>query len=91
MNEIENLNKENLIEVTKEIGNNIITLYDNLTISINEQRSDNLRLQLEVTNMNKEKNSLRHEIKKVAQFTKKLEQHLGVDSDQKFDNLVFDV
>ena len=88
---VENLNKENLIEMTKEIGNNIITLYDNLTSSINEQRSENLRLQLEITTLNKEKNSLRHELKKVAQFTKKLEEHLGVDPDDKFDHLVFDV
>jgi len=91
LNEIENLNKETLIEQTKEIGNIIISLYDNLTNSINEQRCENLRLQVEITNINKENNSLRHEIKKVAHFTKKLEEHLGVDSDPKFDKLVFDV
>lgn len=90
LTEIENMNKESLVENTKEVGNNIITIYDNMTNSINEQRSENLRLQFEIINLNKEKNSLRHEIKKLAQQTKKLEEHLGVDSDPKFDNLVFE-
>jgi hypothetical protein len=84
------MNKESLVENTKEIGNNIINIYDNMTNLVNEQRSENLRLQFEVINLNKQKNSLRHEIKKLAQQTKKLEEHLGVDPDEKFDNLVFD-
>lgn len=91
LNEMENLNKEKLIELTKEIGNNIIQLYDQLNNCINDQRSENLRLQLEITNWNKEKNSLRHEIKKLSQITKKLEEHLGVDPDPSFDKLVFEV
>ena len=91
LNEIENVNKDNLVEQTKDIGNNIITLYDILTVSINEQRSENLRLQLELTNLNKEKNSVRHEIKNLARYIKKVEQHLGVDPDPKFDSLVFEV
>ncbi len=48
----------------------------------------NLHLQMEIANMTKEKNTLRHDIKNLTIGVKKLETQLGVDPDPKFDNLV---
>jgi hypothetical protein len=79
--------REDLSAVTKDIGNKIIFMYDNLATSINEQRCLNLHFNMEITNMNKEKNTLRHEIKNLTLSIKNMETLLGVDSDPKFDNL----
>ncbi len=85
---IDETTREELSAVTKEIGNKIIFLYDNLATSINDQRCINLHLQMEIANMTKEKNTLRHDIKNLTIGVKKLETQLGVDPDPKFDNLV---
>lgn len=79
--------KEGLSLITKEIGNKIIHCYDNFSNAINEQRCENLHLQLEIANLNKEKNSLRFDIKNLVNSIKKLETLLGVDPDPKFDHM----
>lgn len=88
INNIDETCRENLSAITKEIGNKILFMYDNLASSINEQRCINLHIQSEIANMTKEKNSLRHDIKNVAISIKKLETFLGVDPDPKFENLI---
>lgn len=88
INKIDEKSREDLSTVTKEIGNKIIFLYDNMAASINDQRSENLHLQLELANLTKEKNTLRHEIKNLIHGVRKMEIFLGVDKDPWFDNMV---
>jgi hypothetical protein len=63
-------------------------MYDNLSTLINEQRSINLLLQTEISNMNKENASLKYEIKNVSMQIKNIETFLGVDPDPKFDSFL---
>lgn len=58
-----------------------------MSTSINDQRCENLHLQLEVANLTKEKNSLRFEISNLINNVKKLETFMGVDKDPWFDNM----
>jgi predicted nucleic acid-binding Zn-ribbon protein len=88
LSRLDELGREELSAVTKDIGNKIIFMYDNLAASINDQRCMNLHLQMEIANLTKEKNSLRHEIKNLSVSVKKMETQLGVDPDPKFDNLI---
>jgi len=88
INNIDETTKEGLSSVTKELGNKIILFYDNLTELINQQRCINLQLQLEINNLNKEKNTMRSELKNLVTAVKKLETVLGVEVDQKFDCMV---
>jgi hypothetical protein len=80
--------KEGLSNVTKEIGNKIIQAYDNAGELINQQRCENLKLQLEIANLIKEKNTLRHEVKNMVNAVKRLETLLGVEVDPRFDSMV---
>jgi hypothetical protein len=88
INNIDETTKEGLSNVTKELGNKIILFYDNLTELINQQRCVNLQLQLEINNLNKEKNSMRNELRTLVSSVKKLETVLGVEVDPKFDCMV---
>jgi len=88
INNIDETTKEGLSSVTKELGNKIILFYDNLTELINQQRCANLQLQLEINNLNKEKNTMRNELRNLVTAVKKLETVLGVEVDQKFDCMV---
>ncbi len=88
LNSIDEIAREDMSEVTKEIGNKIIFMYDNIAVLINEQRSINLLLQTEMTTLNKENSGLKHEIKNVALHIKKMETFLGVDADPKFDSFL---
>ena len=74
--------------MTKDIGNMIISTYENLAQAINEQRCENLKLQMEAANLNKEKNTLRHDIKNLIISVRKMEAFLGVEADPKFDNTI---
>jgi hypothetical protein len=82
------MSREDLSEIAKDIGNKIIFLYDNISTLINEQRSMNLLLQTEMSNVNKENANLKCEIKNVAMQIKKIETFLGVDADPKFDSFL---
>lgn len=88
INNIDETTKEGLSNITKELGNKIILFYDNLTELINQQRSVNLQLQLEINNHNKEKNTMRNELRNLVTSVKKLENVLGVEVDPKFDSMV---
>jgi hypothetical protein len=74
--------------MTKEIGNMIISTYENVAAAINEQRCENLKLQMELATLNKEKNTLRHDISNLIISVRKMENFLGVEPDPKFDNTV---
>jgi hypothetical protein len=88
INNIDEKSRENLSNVTKEIGNKIIFIYDNLANAINDQRCENLRLQSEIASLTKEKNSLKHEIKNLVHSLKKLELFMGVEEDPNFENMI---
>jgi DNA replication protein DnaD len=88
INNIDETTKEGLSNVTNELGNKIILFYDNLTELINQQRCVNLQLQLEINNLNKEKNSMRNEFRTLVTSVKKLETVLGVEVDAKFESMV---
>ena len=85
---IDETTKEGLSSVTKELGNKIILFYDNLTELINKQRCNNLQLQLELNQLNKEKNTMRNDVNSLVTSIKKMETLLGVDKDPKFEGMV---
>ena len=83
--EINDEGKVELSNIAKDISNKIVYIYDNLVTAINEQRSENLKLQLEISNMTKEKNSLRHEVELLKVAVRKLEVSLGVEQSPPFE------
>ena len=85
---IEENNKEDLSALTKEYGNFIISIYDNLADAINIQKSENLKLQMEIYNIQKNKTELTHEIKLLVNQVRKFEAFLGVKRDPKYENVV---
>jgi hypothetical protein len=85
---LDETSREDLSALTKDLGNQIIGMYENLETYINDQRCENLRLQLEIETLNKEKNTLRFEIKNMITAVRKLENFMGVEPDPKFDNLI---
>ena len=88
LNSIDESSREDLTEITKDVGNKIIFMYDNMSVLINEQRSLNLLIQTELSGMTKENAGLKHEIRNVAMHLKKIETFLGVDADPKFENFL---
>jgi len=80
--------REDLSAITKEMGNKIISDYDNYASSINEQKCENLRLQEEIYTLTSEKNSLKHDIKLLINSVKRLENLLGVNPDPKYNSIV---
>jgi len=86
--DIDNKSIENLSTFTKEFGNKVIFVYENMANAINDQRCENLKLQAEIANISREKNSLKHQIKSLVHSIKKLEVFLGVDPDPKFDTMI---
>ena len=88
VNRIDEASREDLSSITKDIGNKIIFLYDNLADGINQQRSLNLFLQTELVNLQMDNNTLSHEIKNLTIKIKKMETFLGVETDLKFDSLI---
>lgn len=77
--------RQDLSGIAKDFGNSLINKYEELAEKINEDRCENLRLQLEIASLIKERNSLRHEIKELFAQTKRLEVLLGVTPDEKFE------
>ena len=85
------INDEGKIElsnIAKDISNKIVYIYDNLVTAINEQRCENLKLQLEITKMTKEKNNLRNEVELLTEAVRKLEASLGVDESRPFEKML---
>ncbi len=86
LNYINSITREYLSNEAKDFGNNLINKYEELAQQVNLQRSNNLGLQMEIANLMKEKNTLRHDIKLLFEQVKKLEVILGVKTDPKFEN-----
>ena len=63
-------------------------IYDNLVTNINEQRSENLKLQIELSKALKDKNELRHEVELLTEAVRKLEVSLGVEQDTAFETML---
>ena len=69
------INDEGKIElsnIAKDLSNKIVYIYDNLVTCINEQRSENLKLQLELAKASKEKNELKHEVELLTEAVRLL-------------------
>ena len=86
--EINDEGKVELSNIAKDISNKVIYIYDNLVTAINEQRCENLKLQLEISNITKEKNNLRHEVELLTDAVRKLEVSLGVDQSTPFERML---
>ena len=86
--EINDEGKVELSNIAKDISNKIVYIYDNLVTAINEQRCENLKLQLEISKITKEKNNLRHEVKLLTEAVRKLEVSLGVDQNPPFEKML---
>ena len=86
--EINDEGKVELSNIAKDISNKVVYIYDNLVTSINEQRCENLKLQLEISNITKEKNNLRHEVELLTEAVRKLEVSLGVDQSPPYERML---
>ena len=86
--EINDEGKVELSNIAKDISNKIVYIYDNLVTAINEQRCENLKLQLEISKITKEKNNLRHEVELLTEAVRKLEVSLGVDQSPPFERML---
>ncbi len=86
--EINDEGKVELSNIAKDISNKVVYIYDNLVTAINEQRCENLKLQLEISNITKEKNNLRHEVELLTEAVRKLEVSLGVDQSPPFERML---
>ena len=83
--EINDEGKIELSNIAKDISNKIIYIYDNLVTAINEQRCENLKLQLEISKITQEKNNLRNEVELLTEAVRKLEVSLGVEQSGAFE------
>ena len=91
INKLVDINDEGKVElsnIAKDLSNKIVYIYDNLVTCINEQRSENLKLQLELAKASKEKNELKHEVELLTEAVRKLEVVLGVDQDNAFEKML---
>ena len=86
--EINDEGKVELSNIAKDISNKIVYIYDNLVTAINEQRCENLKLQLEISKITKEKNNLRHEVELLTEAVRKLEVSLGVEQNPPFKRML---
>ena len=86
--EINDEGKIELSNIAKDISNKIVYIYDNLVTAINQQRCENLKLQLEITKMTKEKNNLRNEVELLTEAVRKLEVSLGVNESRPFEKML---
>ena len=80
--------REDLSNLTKDLGSRLLSDYDNYAAAINEQKCENLRMQEEIYTLTSEKNNLKHEVKLLINSVKRLESLLGVKPDQKYNNTV---
>lgn len=86
--EINDLGKIELSTIAKDLSNKIVYIYDNLVTLINNQRTENLKMQLEVAKATKEKNDLRHEVDLLTEDVRLLEVSLGVQEDSAFESML---
>ena len=86
--EINDEGKIELSNIAKDISNKIIYIYDNLVTAINEQRCENLKLQLEISKITQEKNNLRNEVELLTEAVRKLEVSLGVEESRPFERML---
>ena len=86
--EINDEGKVELSNIAKDISNKIVYIYDNLVTAINEQRCENLKLQLEISKIYKEKNNLRHEVDLLTEAVRKIEIVLGADKGLPFEKML---
>ena len=86
--EINDEGKVELSNIAKDISNKIVYIYDNLVTAINEQRCENLKLQLEISKITKEKNNLRHEVELLTEAVRKLEVSLGVEQNPPIERML---
>lgn len=84
--DIDETSRAKLSSITREIGNTVLNFYEEKSQQINDQRSENLKLQLELANLLKEKNSIEHQVKNLHSSIKKLEEFLGIDPNPEFDS-----
>jgi hypothetical protein len=88
INKLVDINDEGKVElsnIAKDLSNKIVYIYDNLVTLINEQRSENLKLQLELAKATKEKNDIKHEVEVLTEAVRKLEVALGVEQSGAFE------
>jgi len=76
--DLDEINRAELSSFTKEVGNKLLNSYERHAKRINDQRCENLRLQLEINYLVKEKNGLDHDLKNLTNTIGKLEKYLGV-------------
>ena len=91
INKLIEINDEGKIElsnIAKDISNKIVYIYDNLVTAINDQRCQNLKLQIELSKASKEKNNLKHEVEMLTEAVRKLEVSLGVDQSTPFEKML---
>ena len=86
--EINDIGKVELSNITKDLSNKIVYIYDNLVTHINQQRSENLKLEIELAKATKEKNEIRHEVEILTETIRKLEVALGVQPDPAFETMM---
>jgi hypothetical protein len=88
INKLVDINDEGKVElsnIAKDLSNKIVYIYDNLVTLINDQRSENLKLQLELAKATKEKNDIKHEVEVLTEAVRKLEVSLGVEQSGAFE------
>jgi hypothetical protein len=80
--ELDENGRAELSRFTKDSGNKLLNSYERYSKLINEQRCENLRLQYEIGNLVKDKNTIKHDIKNLQNAVQKLETYLGVSSSE---------
>ena len=80
--------REDLSGITKDIANKVLSFYDYMAENINTQRNENLKLQLEIAELNKSKNEMLTEVKAVSGQIKRIESQLGVKKDLRYESIV---
>lgn len=86
--EINDEGKMELSNIAKDISNKIVYIYDNLVTAINEQRTEHLKLELELSKALKEKSDIKHEVDLLTEAVRKLEVALGVDKNNAFEKML---
>lgn len=80
MIDLDDNNRAQLSQFTKDLGNKLLNYYEKYSRMINEQRCENLRLQYEIGYLIKDKNSLKHDIKNLSNSITKFEKLLGINT-----------
>lgn len=87
--EINDTGKNELVKnISMDIRNRIAFIYDNLCNNINQQRTENLKLELELAEATNEKNEIRYQVGVLSEEVRKLEESLGTVTDPGFDTMM---